>query len=277
MAKAYSLIENILFPPTYLDEKRCLSHFSGKRVIITGASFGIGEQLAYILGSFGAELTLLARTQEQLEAVQQSILSAGGSATYYALDLRDENAVSNWLELFKKENTKTDYLIHCAGLSIRRSFTDSMDRFHDAKRTMAINYLAPVQLTLALFPELEKTSGQIIYLSAINTLFPAFPKWAVYQASKCGFNQWLQSVGTEMKKKQVAPTLIYFPLVRTRMIIPTQKYAHVAAMNPEHAAQWIVKAMLSRKRTLKPWWTNFAVFGTRLFKSTIRSVMQKQA
>lgn len=265
-----------MFPATRVDEKRCFSHFRGKRVIITGASYGIGEQLALELGRFGAELILLARTEDKLKDVREKIISSGGKADWYALDLRNEISLEKLILELQTEYEEIHYLIHCAGLSIRRSFMDSKERFHDVQRTMAINYFAPVRLSMALYPQLEKAKGQIVYLSAINTLFPAFPKWAAYQASKCAFNEWLTSVEPEMKEMSVAVTLVYLPLVRTRMISPTKIYDKAAAMNPEHAASWVINSMLSHKRAVKPWWTGIAVTGTKLFRRTIASRIHKQ-
>jgi len=265
-----------MFPATRVNENRCFSHFKGKRIVITGASYGIGEQLALELGRFGAELILLARTEDKLREVQQNIVSKGGKAEWYALDLRNEISLDRLILELQTEYDEIHYLIHCAGLSIRRSFLDSKERFHDVQRTMTINYFVPVKLSMALFPQLEKEKGQIIYLSAINTLFPAFPKWAAYQASKCAFNEWLTSVQPEMREMNVTGTLVYLPLVRTRMITPTKIYDKAAAMNPEHAARWVISSMLSGKKTVKPWWTIIAVTGTKLFKRTIASRIHKQ-
>ncbi len=277
MSRTYSISENLLFPPTNLDVKRCSSHFNGKRVLIAGASFGIGEQLAYLLSEFGADLILIARTEEKLKEVCQTINSKGGKTDSYALDLRNEISLDRLILEFQTEYEGFDYLIHCAGLSIRRSFADSQERFHDVQRTMSINYFAPVKLSMALFPQLEQTSGQIVYLSAVNTLFPSFPKWSAYQASKSAFNEWLKGVSLEMKEKNVATTLVYLPLVKTRMIAPTKIYDKAAAMQPDHAARWVIKAMLSRRKVVKPWWTTIAIFGTRAFQSIIAARIHKQS
>lgn len=276
MPKPYSAIEKLLFPATRIDEKACKLRFQGKTIVITGASYGIGEQLALMLGGFGANLVLMARTDEKLKEIQEKIQSAGGSVETYALDLRNEISLDKLILELQTEYEEIHYLIHCAGLSIRRSFRNSMERFHDVQRTNAINFLAPVKLSLGLFPLLQKTSGQIIYLSAINTLFPSFPKWAAYQASKSAFNQWLLGVQKEMKEMNVAATLVYLPLVRTRMIEPTKIYDNAAAMHPEHVAKWVIKAMFSRKKLVKPWWTRIAVPGTKMFKSIIASRIHKQ-
>ena len=138
MSKTYSISEKFLFPATRLNQDRCREHFAGKRMIITGASYGIGEQLAYLLGEFGADLILIARTEEKLKEVCQTINSKGGKADSYALDLRNEISLDRLILELQTEYDEVQYLIHCAGLSIRRSFQDSQDRFHDVQRTMAI-------------------------------------------------------------------------------------------------------------------------------------------
>lgn len=101
-----------------------------------------------------------------------------------------------------------DVIVSNAGKSIRRSIHDSLDRYHDFTRTMAINYFAPVRLLLSIIPLLEKNKGQIINVSTINALLLPIPYWAAYQASKGAFDTWFRSVAPELNAIGIATTTI---------------------------------------------------------------------
>ena len=136
-----------------------------------------------------------------------------------------------------------DVLVSNAGKSIRRSIFDSLDRLHDFTRTMNLNYFGPVQLMLSLIPDLVKRRGHVINISAVNVRLIPPPKWAAYQASKTAFDQWFRCVGPELNARGVCTTSIYLPLVRTRMIEPTEAYRNAPAMEPGEVAALICRAI----------------------------------
>ncbi len=231
-----------------------LRSLSGKTILITGASFGIGEQLAYCLAPFAAHLLLVARTEEKLKAVCARVENLGGSAEIFPLDLRDEQALDAFAATLRAREKGIDVFVSNAGKSIRRALFDSLDRFHDYSRTMSLNYYAPVKLCLALIPGLVERSGQIIHVSAANVLLPPVPGWAAYQASKTAFDQWFRAVAPELNARGVATSTAYLPLVRTRMSAPTKFYDKMPAMSPARAARILRKLMVKRKRIYKPLW-----------------------
>jgi len=258
MTKPYSLLENLLFLPTFLQKRRLDRHLKGKTILLSGASYGIGECVALRLASSGAKLILVARTEEKLVAVQQAVIAAGAQAEVFAADLTKEEDLAKLIDYLVTLPDGIDIFVNNAGKSILRSIDDSLDRFHDFTRTMSLNYFGPVQLLLALIPILEKRKGQIINISALNVLMAPAPKWAAYQASKTAFDQWLRCVAPEIEARGIRTSSIYLPLVRTRMIAPTAAYRKMPAMYPEHVAKIIAKATYQKKRKYAPWW---AIFG----------------
>ncbi|MEO0984603.1 MAG: SDR family NAD(P)-dependent oxidoreductase [Cyanobacteria bacterium J06639_14] len=231
--------------------RRCLA---GKTVLITGASYGIGECLADMLADTPAHLLLVARTKAKLLEVKHRIEARGGRADVFPCDLRNPSEVQALLDTLKQHPAKIDIFVSNAGKSIRRSIFDSLDRLHDFTRTINLNYLGPVQLMLALIPSLIARQGHVINISAINVLLIPAPKWAAYQASKTAFDQWFRSAAPELNARGISTTSIYLPLVRTRMIEPTEAYRNLPAMQPEQVATLICQAILSRQRTYAPWW-----------------------
>jgi short-subunit dehydrogenase len=241
---------------------------AGKTVLITGASYGIGECLAQSLAPTGARLLLVARTAQKLMEVKERVEAKGGQALVFACDLTNGAEVQTLLEKLHKLPGGIDVFVSNAGKSIRRSLFDSLDRLHDFTRTMNLNYVGPVQLMLSLIPILVARKGHVINISAVNVLLAPAPKWAAYQASKTAFDQWFRSAGPELHARGVSATSIYLPLVRTRMIEPTKEYAKLPAMQPEEVAQLICKAIISRKRTYAPWWILFAQLASVLFRGS---------
>jgi short-subunit dehydrogenase len=256
----------LFFPFLRFSRARLRSRLAGKTVLITGASYGIGECLAESLAGTGAHLILVARTLEKLTEVQRRVEARGGRADVFRCDLTKAAEVQALLEQLRQLPGGVDIVVNNAGKSIRRSIFDSLDRLHDFTRTMNLNYHGPVQLLLALIPTLVARQGHVINISAVNVLLAPAPRWAAYQASKTAFDQWFRSVGPELSGRGVSTTSIYLPLVRTRMIAPTKEYEHMPAMQPEQVARLICRAIISRRRTYAPWWMLPAQLASVLFR-----------
>jgi len=256
----------LFFPFLGFSRAKLWQRLAGKTVLITGASYGIGECLAETLAETKAHLLLVARTADKLLEVKQKVEARGGRADVFACDLTNAAAVESLLQQLLQLPNGIDVVVNNAGKSIRRSVFDSLDRLHDFTRTMSLNYFGPVQLLLALIPTLVARQGQVINISAVNVLLASPPKWAAYQASKTAFDQWFRCVGPELNACRVATTSIYLPLVRTRMIEPTKEYRNAPAMQPEEVARLICRAIISRRRSYRPWWLRLAELGSVLFR-----------
>jgi len=256
----------LFFPILWFSRAKLRRRLNGKTVLITGASFGIGESLALSLAESGAHLLLVARTADKLLEVKKKVEAQGGRADVYPCDLTNADAVASLAQQLLALPDGIDVFVSNAGKSIRRPIFDSLDRLHDFSRTMNLNYFGPVQLLLALIPTLVEHQGQVVNVSAVNVLLAPAPKWAAYQASKTAFDQWFRCVGPELNARGVAATSIYLPLVRTRMIEPTKEYKHAPAMEPEQVARIICRAINSRRRTYAPWWMPAAQLASVVFR-----------
>jgi len=271
----YGVWEHILFPPTRRNSHKLARHLNGKTVLITGASFGIGEQVALALADTGARLILVGRTTDKLRQVRDSVVDMGGEATMIPADLTNSDDLLRLFEVLDALENGIDIVISNAGRSLRRSIEDSLDRYHDVTRTMAINFQAPVQLALHLIPVLRSRQGHFLHVSGVNVLLAPPPRWAAYQASKAAFDQWFRSTSPELAASGIATSSIYLPLVKTRMIEPTETYRNMPAMSPQHAARIICRQILSRSRAFKPWWTIFGELGSVLFRTIWESILAR--
>jgi NAD(P)-dependent dehydrogenase (short-subunit alcohol dehydrogenase family) len=227
----------------------------GKVVLVTGASFGIGRALAVRLGAAGGKLLLAARSADALESLVREIGAVGGDARALPLDLADPAAIDAVAAKLAAEGVVIDVAVHNAGKSIRRLVTDSLDRAHDFSRTIAVNYLGPVRLQVALLPAmLAKGGGQIISVSSLGVRLPPAPHWAAYTAAKSAFDVWLGCARPELAAYGIACTSIYLGLVHTRMSEPTAHYRTLPGMTADEAAQVVCRALIRRPRAIEPWW-----------------------
>ncbi|MGO8770770.1 MAG: SDR family NAD(P)-dependent oxidoreductase [Mycobacterium sp.] len=228
---------------------------AGKTVLVTGASYGIGEATARRLAAGGATVLVVARSAERLDDLAASINAGGGQAVAYPTDLTDEVAVGFLTERITDAHGPVDIVVSSAGKSLRRSLHHQYDRPQDFQRTIDINYLGPIRLLLGLLPAMrEKGSGHIVNVSSVGVRVVPGPQWGAYQASKGAFDRWLRSVAPELHADGVDVTTVYFALVRTRMIEPTPILGRLPGLSADEAADAIAKAVIDRPRTNEPPW-----------------------
>jgi NAD(P)-dependent dehydrogenase (short-subunit alcohol dehydrogenase family) len=248
-------IDRLANPARTSDPDKLRSAVSGRTVLVTGASYGIGEATARSLAAAGATVLVVARSAERLDDLAASINAGGGQAVAYPTDLTDEAAVNALTKQVTEDHGPLDIVVSNAGKSLRRSLHHQYDRPHDFQRTIDINYLGPVWLLLGLLPAMcENGRGHIVNVSSVAVRVVPGPQWGAYQASKGAFDRWLRSVAPELHVDGVDVTSVYFALVRTRMIAPTPMLGRLPGMFPHEAADAIAKAIIERPRTNEPPW-----------------------
>jgi len=222
----------------------------GKNILITGASSGIGERTAYLLSECGAHVILLARTEEKLKSVKESIEKLGGKASYYPCDLTDMDDIEKTTDQIITDFDHIDVLVNNAGRSIRRSVHESVNRFHDFERTMQINYFGAVKTILGFLPTMiARQLGQIVNISSIGVLANS-PRSAAYVASKSALDAFSRCLAAEVKGNNIKVTNIFMPLVRTPMIAPTKLYRYMPALMPDEAALMVARAIVKKPNSI---------------------------
>ncbi len=225
------------------------SPLAGRRVLVTGASSGIGEATARACAARGATVLLVARRADALDRVRSEIEATGGTASSYPCDLTDAARTERLVAQVIEEHGGVDLLVNNAGRSIRRSIALSYDRMHDFERTMAINYFAPVRLMLGLLPGMvERGDAHVVNILTWGVQVKA-PKFAAYIASKSALDVWSRIAGRELYGDGVTFTNIRMSLVRTAMIGPTDAYRRAPALTSEQAAAKVVRALEDRPVT----------------------------
>jgi NAD(P)-dependent dehydrogenase (short-subunit alcohol dehydrogenase family) len=226
---------------------------AGKRILLTGASTGIGEAAAEKFARHGATVVAVARRQDLLDELADRITAAGGTAMSIPCDLSDMDAVDALVADVQERIGGVDILINNAARSIRRPLAESLERWHDVERTMVLNYYAPLRLIRGFAPGmLERGDGHIINVTTWGVLSEAAPLFSVYNASKAALSAVSRIGETEWGPKGVHSTTLYYPLVATPMIAPTKAYDGMPALTPDEAADWMVTAARTRPVRIAP-------------------------
>jgi len=243
--KLWDYWERNLDPDLFKD--RSFEHIiTGRTVIITGASSGIGRATALRVAAAGGVPLLVARGMEKLEALRDEIQAAGGTAHVYSADLSDMDAINDVVARILADHPAVDFLVNNAGRSIRRSIKLSEDRFHDFERTVQLNYFGAIKMIMPLLPHMRtRRFGHIVNVSSIGVQTNP-PRFSAYVASKSALDAWTRVVSSEVVGDGISFTTIHMPLVRTPMIAPTKLYDHFPTISPDEAADLICEAMRAR-------------------------------
>ena len=223
---------------------------SGRKVLITGGSSGIGRATALKVATAGAHVLLVARDPEKLAQTAREITAAGGIVSTYSCDIAEPGECDRFIARVLEEHGYVDVLINNAGHSIRRAVENTYERQHDYERLMKINYFAAVRVTLGFLPAMvARGSGHVIGISSIGVLSNA-PRFAGYNASKAALEAFTRCAGAEYCDRGVHFTIINMPLVRTPMVAPTRMYDDFALWTPERAADLVCDAIVHRPQRL---------------------------
>jgi short-subunit dehydrogenase len=188
---------------------------SGRRVLVTGASSGIGAGLAEALARAGATVGLVARRADRLAEVLERCREHSPSSRMWVADLADHAAVDALAMAAMGEMGGVDMLVNNAGIPKRRHVTALDAATVDA--VMNINYSSPVRLTLALLPQmLERGEGRIVNISSVAaTLSP--PGEAAYAATKAAITVFSECMAVDLWDTGVKVTVVYPGVVDTEL------------------------------------------------------------
>jgi short-subunit dehydrogenase len=191
----------------------------GKRVLITGASRGIGESLAHAFAGAGATVALVARTKDAIKALADEL---GGTA--HPTDLSDPTQVADLVNQVEVEAGPIDILVNNAGSGVPGSFVDPS---HDDLRDVTqINYLAPAELCRQAIPRmLERGGGHIVNVSSLAAV-AVFPGLVTYSASKAALSHFTAGLRADLRGLPIGTTLVELGP------IPTDMLSHVGDYKP---------------------------------------------
>lgn len=222
------------------------SRVSGRTVLVTGASSGIGRGLAVRVAAAGATVLVTARRADRLDELVAEIEAAGGAAFAFPADLSTERGVDELADRVLADHGTPHILVNNAGRSIRRSIARSEHRLHDYERAMQLNYLGAVGLTLRMLPGMrERRSGHVLTSSSIG-VSADLPRFSAYIGSKAALEAFCRVAAIECLADRVRFTTVHLPLVDTEMAGPTGW--DFAALTVDDAVDMMVDALRRQPR-----------------------------
>jgi short-subunit dehydrogenase len=167
-----------------------------QRVLVTGASSGIGAATAVAFARAGATVGICARRTDRLAAVLDECRTHAPESRMWVVDLGDLDGLDDFARTATDELGGVDVLVNNAGVPKRRMVRTMTPA--DADEVMRINYHSPVRLTLALLPAmLERGDGHVVNLSSMGAHMVAFGTGA-YAASKAALEMFTEALYLEL-------------------------------------------------------------------------------
>lgn len=227
------------------------------RIIITGASDGIGRALALHYARRGAQLVLVARRVERLAAVAEQVRALGADAEVLAADVALPGTAQRITAAATTAFGGFDTVIMNAGRG-GPMFVDAFD-VEEGERVTAVNYLAVMRMLGAVLPEMRaRGSGTIVAVSSLAG-YRGMPGSGAYNASKAAVRVLMESVRTELRGSGINVVTIVPGFVRTAMTA-TNEFVMPFLMEPEQAARRIARAIDARRSEYRfPLGTSLAI------------------
>jgi len=177
--------------------------YKGKTALITGASAGIGAEFARQLAAKGADLVLVARRLDRLQALANELsASAGIKVQVETLDLSDAASCQTLAARLSAAGIPVDILVNNAGFGLPGSFVSQPWNAH--LESLQVLLIAPTELTRHLLPAmLDRRYGRVVNVASLAGLVPASAGHTTYGAIKSYLIRWSASLSMEVKSKGV--------------------------------------------------------------------------
>jgi short-subunit dehydrogenase len=226
--------------------------WSGKVVLITGASSGIGRALAVELARRGAHLGLVARRADVLNEIVSELSSGNkGKAIAIPADVQDAESMRRAAQKLISEFGDIDVLIANAGIGVTNPGTE----FDAAKFSSVIdvNMIGAANSVAAVLPEMiQRGDGQLVAISSLAA-YRGLPKSAAYCASKAGLSAMFESLRLDVAPRRISVTIIHPGFIKTPLTAGRQAKLPWL-MEVEDAVKKMIWAIEKRKKSYAfPW------------------------
>uniref|UniRef100_A0A8C6PWT1 Hydroxysteroid 11-beta dehydrogenase 1 like n=1 Tax=Nothobranchius furzeri TaxID=105023 RepID=A0A8C6PWT1_NOTFU len=248
----------------------------GARVLVTGASTGIGEQMAYNYAQFGARIVITARRENILQQVAEKCLSLGAQeALYIAADMASESDPDKVVDFALDKLGGLDYLVlNHIGSTPFSMWSGEVDH---VRWLMKVNFFSYIQMAWRALPSLEQSKGSLVIVSSVAGKMPS-PFTAPYTSTKSALNGFFGSLSHElaMKESNVSVSICTLGLIDTESAMKkvrgiTKMPAYPAA---EAALNIIITGATRQQELYYPWFTQIITLCKDWFPSATNYVIQ---
>jgi len=298
-AFSYVLVRVLSLPWTLLEywrDQRLRSHYgelANKVILVTGASSGIGRELATQLFKHGAKLILASRSTEKLEALKTELLEQIASPVpvhvpaVLTLDLEQVEHLSEKAAEALRLFGGVDVLVNNGGMSVRGGAVETQLSVH--MRLMGVNYFGSMELTRHIVEDMiSRGGGMVVNISSVQGRL-AIPFRAAYSASKHALQAFSDSLRAEVASAGVhvlvvSPGYVNTELSRNSMTADGQVYNRMdpntaSGYSAEYVASEVIKGILRQDKeiVLAPLMHRVAIVLRAVFPSLYFKIMESRA
>jgi short-subunit dehydrogenase len=235
--------------------------FTNQVAVITGASSGIGWELAKTLAREKCKVGLVARRQEKLESLANEIRQTGGTAALASADVGDRGKTLSAIRHVSAQLGPVDLLIANAGVGMPTLLNPS--NVPDIEEMFRVNVLGVVYAIEAVLPDmLERRRGHLAAVSSLAA-YKGLPGESGYSASKAAVNVYMEGLRIHLRGRGIVVTTICPGFVRTPMTAVNQ-FHMPWLLEADEAARRVVRALRRRRKLYNfPWQMNLLMKLTR--------------
>lgn len=249
--------------------------YSGKIVVITGASSGIGKESALEFAKLHASVVLVSRDRNKLEEVAKELLKYQTRILVCACDISQKDQVNEMSKQVLEKFGTVDILVNNAGFGIYGNFNDL--KVEEIESQMRTNYLGMVYCTKTFLPKmLEQKSGHIVNVASVAASF-GIPGMAGYCASKFAMLGYSESLYHELKGSGVGITVVSPIMVRTNFFNHNsfnKMPRYTTALSANTVAKAVVRAASSpRLEIVVPQFVRIAIWFKHTFPYLINPIV----
>ncbi|WP_442594727.1 SDR family NAD(P)-dependent oxidoreductase [Neobacillus sp. D3-1R] len=253
----------------------------GKNIVVTGASGGIGAEIAKLCAKRGANLTLLARSVDKLEQLKRELEQQYSIKVFvHRLDVSDTDEVERVFHTIYKEMKTIDILVNNAGFGVFREAHEA--KINEIKSMFEVNVIGLMACTSMVLPKMrEHRTGHIINIASQAGKI-ATPKSSVYSATKHAVLGYSNSLRMELAAHNVWVTTVNpGPIATNFFNIADEKGTYVKnvqrfMLQPDFVANKVVDAMLTKTREINlPRWMNLGSVVYTLFPRAFERIGRK--
>jgi NAD(P)-dependent dehydrogenase (short-subunit alcohol dehydrogenase family) len=262
------------------------SIFKEQVVVITGASSGIGREVAHQLAAQGARLVLAARRAGELENAAAECRALGGQALAVPTDISQQQQCQALIDKTIAVYGRLDMLVNDAGISMWSLFEEVPD-LSLFEKIMQTNYLGYVYCTYYALPHLKQSRGRIVAVSSLAGK-NGIPTRSGYSASKYAVTGFFDSLRSELLDTGVTVTVVFPGYVASKGpgsglgtggVVPIgQSPRGISVMTPEECARIILRAAAKRRREeLIGWQGKLSVWVRLIFPGLVDRIARRAA
>ena len=223
-----------------------MAGLKNKIAVVTGASGGIGESIAYALARNRVDLCLLGRDESKLERLSGRLGKIHSEVQTYVCDFASADNIHSVAKKINSDFRAIDILVHSAGSLMLKSLEEITEAEFDLE--FAVNTRAPFLLTKLLLPAIKNRKGQIVFLNSSIAQQKARANLSIYAGSKYALRAIADSLREEVNASEVRVLSVYPGRTATAMQedifkFENREYRKNQLLQPEDIAQSVIDAL----------------------------------